>query len=40
LNFLGNGFGCEGRFLATDLEKWKRKMEAYNKGVNDGKIVD
>jgi len=36
----GNGFGTEGRFLASELEMWKRKMEAYNNGVTDGKTVD
>lgn len=36
----GNGFGCEGRFLASDLEMWKRKSEAYNKGAPDGKTID
>jgi len=36
----GNGFGTEDRFLADELSKWKRKMEAYNKGVTDGKPID
>jgi len=36
----GNGFGTEDRFLADELAKWKRKMEAYNKGVTDGKTID
>jgi len=33
----GNGFGTDGRFPADELERWKRKANAFNKGNTDDK---
>jgi len=36
----GKGFGSDGRFVADELERWKRKITKYNANVPHDKAID